>query len=242
MDLSISLSFILAAAKKKAQQQPGWTPHFPDHWPAQGDLLTWCQSMGPAEACIFVIAGIIYLLFGYAIFRALVTVNAMAAGAYLGALLGKGADAMAGGAFIGAVVAAAVTFPLLKYAITIMGGVFGAALGASLWRQGSLPPDLAWAGALSGLIVFGMLSLILFRGSVIVYTSLQGSVMLVFGIFGLIYKYQSLAPDLTIMLNQRTFMLPALVFVPAIIGLLFQQQMHPAVEAPSSSSKKSSSQ
>jgi hypothetical protein len=93
------------------------------------------------------------------------------------------------------------------------------------------------------LIFFGMLSLILFRGSVIVYTSLQGSVMLVFGIFGLIYKYQSLAPDLTIMLNQRTFMLPALVFVPAIIGLLFQQQMHPEEPAPASSggSKKSSS-
>jgi hypothetical protein len=235
-----SFLFILAAAaKKKAEQQPGhWPVGLPDHWPGQMDLLTWCQSMGPGEACILVVAGIIYLLFGYAIFKALVTLNAMAAGAYLGALLGRSADSIAGGAFIGAVGAAAITYPLLKYAVTFMGGVFGAALGASLWRQANLQPELAWAGALSGLIFFGMLSMVIFRGSVIVYTSLQGSVMLVFGIIGLIYKYQTLAPDLTAMLNQRNFLLPAAVMLPTIVGLLFQQQMYPA-EAPPSGSKKS---
>ena len=230
MDCSLAFSLIAAAAKKKSEKGggAGWTPPgFPDHWPAQIDLLTWCQNMGPAEACILVIAGLIYLLFGYAIFKALVTLNAMAAGAYLGALIGKNADSMAGGAFVGAVVAAAITYPLLKYAVTFMGGVFGAALGASLWRQANLAPELVWAGALSGLIFFGMLSMIIFRGSVILYTSLQGAVMLVFGIMSLIFKYQAVGPDLTVMLTSKTFLLPAAVFVPAIIGLLFQQQMYP---------------
>ena len=147
---------------------------------------------------------------------------------------------MAGGAFIGAVAAAAITFPLLKYFVTIMGGIFGAALGASLWRQASLQPELAWAGALSGLIFFGMLSMIIFRGSVIVYTSLQGSVMLVFGIIGLVYKYQAIAPDITAALNQKSFILPMAVLVPMLVGLLFQQQMYPE-EATSSSSSGSGS-
>jgi hypothetical protein len=224
-----ALSFVLAAAKKKAQeaQQGGWRPMFPDHWPGQLDLLTWCQSMGPGESCVLVVAGLIYLMFGYSIFKTLVTINAMAAGAYLGALLGKNADSMAGGAFIGAVAAAAITFPLLKYFVTIMGGIFGAALGASLWRQANLQPELAWAGALSGLIFFGMLSMVIFRGSVIVYTSLQGSVMLVFGIMGLVYKYQALAPDITAVLNQKSFILPMAVLIPMLVGLLFQQQMYP---------------
>jgi len=204
----------------------------PEKWPAQTDLLTMCQNMGPGEACILVIAGIIYLMFGYCIFKALVTVNAMAAGAYMGALLGKSTNAMAAGAFIGAVLAAAITVPMMKYAVTVMGGIFGAALGASLWRQGNLQPELAWAGAMSGLIFFGMLSLIVFRGSVIMYTSLQGSVMLVFGILSLIYKYQNLQKDLTEMFTKRNFALPAAVLIPMVIGFLYQQAMHPAKAPP----------
>jgi hypothetical protein len=192
------------------------------------DLLTACQHMGPGEACILVIFGIIYLLFGYAIFKPLVTLNAMGAGAYLGALLGRSANAVAAGAFIGAIVAAAITFPLMKYAVMIMGGIFGAALGASLWRQANLQGELAWAGALSGLIFFGMLSMILFRGSVILYTSLQGSVMLVFGILALLYKYQSIVPDVTDVFAKRAFILPTVVLIPALVGLLYQQSMYPA--------------
>jgi len=115
----------------------------------------------------------------------------------------------------------------MKYAVMIMGGIFGAALGASLWRQANLQPDLTWAGAMSGLIFFGMLSMILFRGSVILYTSLQGSVMLVFGILALLYKYQSMAPDVTAVFSKRAFILPTAVMIPALIGLLYQQAMHP---------------
>jgi hypothetical protein len=192
------------------------------------DLLTACQNMGPGEACILVLLGIVYLMFGYCIFKVLVTLNAMAAGAYLGALLGKSTNAVAAGAFIGAILAAAVTFPLMKYAISIMGGIFGAALGASLWRQANLLADLAWAGALCGLIFFGMLSMIVYRGSVILYTSLQGSVMLVFGILSLLYKYQSMAPDVTSLFSKRAFVLPMVVLIPALAGLLYQQSMYPA--------------
>ncbi|HEY7119220.1 MAG TPA: hypothetical protein VH475_21705 [Tepidisphaeraceae bacterium] len=222
------MDLLLPIAKASVATTQAWAPLVPSHWPAQTDLLTACQTMGPGEACILVILGIIYLMFGYAIFRALVTLNAMAAGAYLGALMGKSSNAMAAGALIGAIIAAAITFPLMKYAVTIMGGIFGAALGASLWRQGGLQADLAWAGALSGLIFFGMLSMILYRGSVILYTSLQGAVMLVFGILGLLYKYQSMAPDVTAVFSKRAFILPTVVLIPALVGLLYQQSMHPA--------------
>lgn len=233
MEFSLS---ILAA--KSAEQGQKFLPMMPEKWPAQTDLLTWCQTMGPGEACILVLAGIIYLMFGYSIFKTLVTLNAMAAGAYLGAVMGKSTNAVAAGAFIGAVLAAAITVPMMKYAVSIMGGIFGAALGASLWRQGNLQPDLAWAGGLSGLIFFGMLSMVIFRGSVIMYTSLQGSVMLVFGILGLIYKYPSLQKDLTEMFAKRNFMLPAAVLIPMIIGLLYQQAYHPAKLPPAGPPKK----
>src|SRR3954447_13922231 len=223
--VELSLAFSFGSKAAGATTQP-WGSALPSHWPAQMDLLTWCQNMGPGEACILVLLGIVYLLFGYAIFKVLVTLNAMVAGAYLGALLGRSGNAVAAGALIGAVTAAALTFPCMKYAISLMGGVFGAALGASLWRQANLQPDLAWAGALSGLILFGMLSMIVYRGSVILYTSLQGSVMLVFGILSLLYKYQTMAPDVTSLFSKRAFVLPMVVLIPALAGLLYQQSMY----------------
>jgi hypothetical protein len=230
---------LLLAFGKAAAATQAWTPSVPAQWPGQMDLLTACQRMGPGEACILVIMGVIYLMFGYSIFRGLVTLNAMAAGAYLGALMGRNSNAMAAGALIGAIVAAAITFPLMKYAVMIMGGIFGAALGASLWRQAGLQPELAWAGALSGLIFFGMLALIIFRGSVILYTSLQGAVMLVFGILSLLYKYQSVGPEVTDIFSKRAFILPTVVLIPALVGLLYQQSMYPAkLPAPAAPVKK----
>jgi hypothetical protein len=82
-----------------------------------------------------------------------------------------------------------------------------------------------------GLIFFGMLSFLLFRGSVMMYTSLQGSVMLVFGLLGLVYKYQELAPKITDNLTARAFILPLTIFVPATIGLIWQQTQFPAQPA-----------
>jgi hypothetical protein len=198
--------------------------------PGQGDLLDWCQNMSPGCATLLVLGGLVYLLFGWHAFKMLVTLNAALMGAYVGALLGqRGGNAVAG-ACVGGFVCAAIAFPLMKYAVALMGGIFGALLGASLWRTVGLEPHLAWAGAMSGLIGFGLLSFILFRGSVMMYTSLQGSVMLIFGLLGLIYKYQSVAPRLTEHITLKPFMLPIAIFIPALLGLIYQQTQFPPPE------------
>ena len=62
---------------------------FPDHWPAQGDLLTWCQQIGPGTATLLVLMGIVYLRFGYNIFKALVMLNAALVGGMIGAMIGE---------------------------------------------------------------------------------------------------------------------------------------------------------
>jgi hypothetical protein len=55
--------------------------------------------------------------------------------------------------------------------------------------------------------------------------------MLIFGALGLIYKYQSIAPMLTSNMTTKAFILPSLVFVPAVFGLIYQQMNYPAAEA-----------
>ena len=187
--------------------------------------------MSPAIATLLVIGGLAYLLFGWYAYKALVTVNAAMIGAYIGAVIGNKGGSAAAGACVGAFFAAALTFPMMKYAVAFMGGVYGALLGASIWRTAGLDPSLAWAGALSGLIAFGMLAFIVFRGSVIMYMSLQGSVMLIFGILGLVYKYQDIAPNVTEKFTLKPFLLPLAILIPALLGLIFQQTQYPAAEA-----------
>ena len=82
-----------------------------------------------------------------------------------------------------------------------------------------------------GLIFFGMLSFMIFRGSIMMFMSLQGSVMLVFGLLGLIYKYQDIAPKVTENLTAKAFVLPLLIFVPATLGLIWQQTHYGAAPA-----------
>jgi hypothetical protein len=192
--------------------------------PEQADLLHWCRDMNPGAATLLVVAGIVYLLFGWYMFKWLVTLNAALVGAYFGSLIGKSGDAAVAGAFMGGFGAAVATWPLMKYAVTIMGAMFGALLGISIWRSAGLDPAYAWSGGLTGLIFFGMLSFLVFRVSVMSYTSLQGSVMLIFGVLSLIYRSPDIGSRLTDAMTFKPFILPALIFIPAIAGMFYQSQ------------------
>jgi len=223
------------AAVQAVQQAPAATADFwssfPSHWPVQGDLLNWAQNMGALTAAIMVMAGCVYLAFGVYVYRTLITVNATVIGAYVGGLIGARAGNAVAGAMVGGFVCAAITWPTMKYAVAVMGGIFGVLLGASVWRSCGLDPKYAWSGGLTGMVFFGMLSFLLFRGSIMMFTSLQGSVMLIFGLLGLIYKYQDMAPRVNENLSLRPFLLPMFILVPATIGLIYQQTQYPAAAA-----------
>ena len=58
--------------------------HLPQHFPVLADVLEFCRRMGPAEAALFVIVGIIMLLAGIHIFKGVVIANAAIVGAAIG--------------------------------------------------------------------------------------------------------------------------------------------------------------
>ncbi len=212
---------------------------FMHRWPHTGDILAWCQAMSPGVAAVLIMVGIIYLLFGFQIFKAAVMLNAGILGAYAGICLASSindrSETTVVCALIGAFAAAAMTWPTMKYSVALMGGIFGALLGASIWKTVNLDPQLVWAGALTGLVGFGLLSFVLFRGSVMMYTSLQGAFMMIFGILGLIYKYQQIAPQVNDHLKLQPLILPAAIFIPATVGWVFQH--HNATLAPAAGKK-----
>jgi hypothetical protein len=179
--------------------------------------------MIPAVAALLVLLGVIYLLFGYNMHKGLIILNAAVLGASLGAALGESNHIEVPLAIVGGFAAAAITWPLMKWAIAVMGGLFGAILGASMWRLFNLDPTFTWAGAGMGLVALGLLSFILFRGCVMMYTSLQGSVMLIFGIVSLLCRHDNILASIGANMQLRPLLLPITIFIPAIAGLIYQQ-------------------
>jgi hypothetical protein len=213
------------AAKLKASISPGEAPMVPEHWPVQGDILEWCRVAGPGLAVILILAGIVFLLFGYSIFKVLVTLNAAVLGGYCGALLGEKSGVAVPAGIVGAMLAGTAAWPTMKYAVAIMGALFGAVLGITFWRLANLDPNFGWSGGMTGFVFFGLLSFLLFRECIITYTSLQGSVMLIFGILGLVLKYQDVAEPLNHHFEVKPFLLPLAIFIPTLAGFIYQRSM-----------------
>ena len=226
-----SAAHATAAAATDATPPGSAYLHLPSHWPLQGDLLHYCHEMGPGLAVGLILGGIVYLLFGYYIFKILVTLNAALLGAYFGAVLGEKSGAAVPAAVIGGLLSAAATWPVMRYAVAIMGGIFGAMLGVTVWNLCQLDPLFAWSGALTGIVFCGLLSFILFKQCIMSYTSLQGSVMLVLGVLALIFKYDGFGAKLSNSFSIKPFLLPMTIFVPTLIGFIYQQTMFNSDEA-----------
>ncbi|HWE01439.1 MAG TPA: hypothetical protein VG326_03440 [Tepidisphaeraceae bacterium] len=208
--------------------------NFPDHWPAQGELLTWSQQIGPALAALMVLMGVIYLLFGYNIFKALMVLNAAVLGAIIGAAIGDKTGGTLPLSITTGFVLAAITWPMMRWAVVVTGALCGAAIGVGMWRTFNLEPNFAWAGSGMGLIFFGLLTFILFRGCVMTYMSLQGAAMLIFGLLALTFKYDGLTLQVSHWFKLKPFLLPMMVFIPTVLGVMFQHHNGaPAAAAPS---------
>src|SRR3954463_2569582 len=196
-------------------------------YPEQGDLLNFCLNMGLGTAVLLMLIGAVYLMYGWSLFKGLVTLNAAAVGGWAGSWVGIKSGYPLAGMITGAVVLALLTFPLRKWAVAVMGALCGVVVGVGVWRSAGLEPDMSWAGAIIGMISFGLASFILFRGSIIMYTSIQGAMMFIIGLLGMILKYQDVTPKITHNMLSQPLIFPIAVLVPTILGLVFQQLHSP---------------
>lgn len=206
-------------------------------------LLPGLQKLGFVWALVLLTVGLLCMFNGYRWYKFATVTIALFIGLFAGYWLGEmiGAPFVVAGC-LGALLCV-MAFPLLKYMVAVLGGLAGAFIGANLWsgiahaankiaashaapgevaRQ-VIPADAYWVGALVGLIVCGMLAFILWKLSIVLYTSVSGSTLAVIGALALLLSVDPWSATVAEGLSSSQIVIPLLVFVPAAIGLILQE-------------------
>ena len=198
--------------------------------PTQEQFVKSLASTDAVQAILLLACGLLYMIYGWKAFKVMVIVNAAMLGTIIGHNFGKmlGGNMPWFGAFAGTILLAVLAWPLMRYAIGVMGCLTGAFLGQNLWHYVATTAgqeqiaEYAWAGSIMGLIALGLLAFVMMRLTIMIFTTLQGALMGTAGFLAILMKHESIQADLEEVLLTNDHLLPLIVAVPAVIGLAFQ--------------------
>ena len=228
------LMLAASVASGPVESGGGGSAAFPEI-PSQGQLVDSLLDLahhqhGAVLAMLLFACGLVYMLQGWKIFKILVVANVAVLGAVIGSYLGSMATSRPNTwiftSIAGALLLGGLAWPLMKYAVSLLGGLVGSFVGYGLWTYVTNTIDrpemqqYAWVGALVGLITLGLLAFVILKFVVMFITSLQGAVMSVGGVLALLLKY--MPDDLEGPLRDNAHLMAILIGVPAIIGFVFQ--------------------
>jgi hypothetical protein len=215
--ISILQSVLIAPAQAGQQTQPA----------LPFDVL-WqhVTTLDLIEALTFISFGTVWLFYGWRIFKVLVTISFGLLGMVLGIWANQ--QLIDGNSFwlglICTVFFAVLSVPFMRWGVSVLGAVSGAILTAGAWMALGLPREYIWAGGLIGLISGGMISFIIFKIAVILFTSLGGSVLLAVGALAIICHHLMSQAEFKTFLLQNQWFLPAMVLAPMAIGAFLQNK------------------
>ena len=184
--------------------------------------LTWLQAV------IAISFGAVYLLYGWRIFKALAVISFALLGLYGGMWVGGQFDKVLLGSVVGSVLLAVLAVPLMRWAVSLLGAVAGGTLTAGVWYACGLPEQYIWAGGLVGVVAGGMISFIVFKIAVMLFTSLGGGALIAAGALSLLHQYESIQEPPTARIQELFFnenwFVPVLLLVPTAVGILMQNK------------------
>jgi len=193
----------------------------------QVTTLSWLQAV------IAISFGVLYLLYGWRIFRAAVVICFGLVGLFAGIKIGGRFGSEILGGIAGLVILAGASIPLMRWAVSLLGAIAGGIITSGIWYAFELPERYMPAGALIGIIAGGMISFIVFKIAVMLFTSFGGGVLIVTGLLALVHLYESVQTSssgtvttetVKTMLYNHHWFLPALLLAPTLIGIIVQNK------------------
>ena len=191
--------------------------------------VIWAQimSLSLLEALTFVSFGTVCLFYGWRVFKILVVISFAFLGLILGVtaaekLIGQSHQIMGG--VIGLVLMAVLSVPLMRWAVSILGAVAGAIFASGIWYACGLNEQYILAGTIIGIIGGGMISFIIFKIAVMLFSSLGGSGLVVTGVLALLYQYPQTAVQVEDLVFSERWFLPVALMVPTIAGVIVQNK------------------
>ena len=189
----------------------------------QINSLTWIQAL------IALSFGAVYLLYGWRIFKVLAVVSFSMLGLFGGIKIGEMLGSTLWGGIIGFILLGAISIPLMRWAVSILGAVAGGIITSGIWYACGLPEQYIWAGAIIGIIAGGMISFIVFKVSVMLFTSLGGGVLIVVAMLSLIYQYENsldVPTDyVSSLVNNHQWFLPVVLMLITTVGIIVQNKL-----------------
>jgi hypothetical protein len=188
----------------------------------QVTTLSWLQAV------IAISFGMVYLLYGWRIFRVMVAICFGLVGLFAGIKIGSRFGSEILGGIIGLSALAGASIPLMRWAVSLLGAISGGIITSGIWYAFELPERYMPAGALIGIIAGGMISFIVFKVAVMLFTSFGGGILIITGLLSLFYHYESIQnpPTETVrtMLYNHHWFLPVLLMAPTLIGIIVQNK------------------
>ncbi len=215
---------ILAQAAASSAESASDTPFEPiDFLWEQVTALSWLQAV------LAISFGTVYLLYGWRIFKVLVVICFALVGLYAGMRLGdQFFDTKIWGGVVGFLILAAISVPLMRWAVCALGAVAGGILTGGIWYAFELPEKYILAGVIIGVIAGGMISFIVFKIAVMLFTSFGGGVLIVTGMLSLFYHYESIQQPSTDNIHDWLYgynwLLPVLLLIPTAVGMIVQNK------------------
>lgn len=198
-------------------------------------LWEYVISLRLVESLTFISFGVVWLFYGWRVFKILTTICFSLFGLFIGVYINRHL-------IEGDVVWLSILFMLLfgfgavwfmKWSVSALGGAAGAVMASGVWMACGFNQNLVWAGAMVGFVGGAMLSFIVFKAAVMMFTCLGGSLLSVTGVLAIMYTYLDVGPRLQQLIFNHRWFLPFMIITPMIVGMIVQHRFMKGGEEPS---------
>ena len=220
MFAGIKTSVLLASLAVQAQTQAQKVPRVEDQvWQAVAGWQAY-------TACALLAAGIIFAIYGWRISKILAVVNFAVIGGFAGHYFAGrlGVHDLACTVGLAAVLGGLCIWQN-RQGVSLLAGGAGGILGAAFCYSLNTDEPWIWAGLLLGFVTFALLAFIIYKVAAVLYSSVEGSALIIAGVLSLISTQPSIKDPLVESMHNRIYLLPIMLALPTIASIIIQHKM-----------------